>query len=188
MARREVTGRKPGVSADLIERESGPPAEGNVSADLVERESGRPAAATVRPESFDDADAFSVEEFCWRHRISVQVFYKYPDLMPDSFYVGSRRLISREAAARWRATREAEAARKPGEDPQPMKDLSHQNYHCKIGARQAGNDLASVWATALQQIYDDLASDPEQRRKAIEDYLRDEIAALTQQIAADRRV
>ena len=43
MARREVTGRKPGVSADLIERESGPPAEGNVSADLVERESGRPA-------------------------------------------------------------------------------------------------------------------------------------------------
>jgi hypothetical protein len=64
----------------------------------------------ARPESFDDADAFSVEEFCWRHRISVQVFYKYPDLMPDSFYVGSRRLISREAAARWRAAREAEAA------------------------------------------------------------------------------
>ena len=129
MARREVTGRKPGVSADLIERESGPPAEGDdeptrqnpsaaqASATLPpirgppSRGALRTTAATARPESFDDADAFSVEEFCWRHRISVQVFYKYPDLMPNSFYVGSRRLISREAAARWRAERE-DVARK----------------------------------------------------------------------------
>jgi hypothetical protein len=65
--------------------------------------------AVARSESaaFDDADAYSVEEFCRRHRISVQVFYKHPGLMPDSFYVGSRRLISRESAARWRAEREA---------------------------------------------------------------------------------
>jgi hypothetical protein len=65
--------------------------------------------ATARPEpaAHDDADAYSVEEFCRRHRISVQVFYKYPELMPDSFYVASRRLISRESAARWRAEREA---------------------------------------------------------------------------------
>jgi hypothetical protein len=62
----------------------------------------------------DDADAYSVEEFCRRHRLSVQIFYKYPELMPDSFYVGSRRLISREAAQRWRAEREtANAARNP---------------------------------------------------------------------------
>ena len=52
----------------------------------------------------------SVEEFCRRHRLSVQIFYKYPELMPDSFYVGSRRLISREAATRWRAEREAATA------------------------------------------------------------------------------
>jgi hypothetical protein len=71
--------------------------------------------ATARPEPvFDDADAYSVEEFCRRHRLSVQIFYKYPELMPDSFYVGSRRLISREAAQRWRAEREtASAARNP---------------------------------------------------------------------------
>jgi hypothetical protein len=65
-----------------------------------------------RSEPFDtDVDAYSVEEFCRRHRISVQQFYKRSDLMPDSFYVGSRRLISREAAARWRAEREAATAR-----------------------------------------------------------------------------
>jgi hypothetical protein len=64
---------------------------------------------TARPEpaAFDDADAYSVEEFCRRHRISVQAFYKHPHLMPATFYVASRRLISREAAARWRAEREA---------------------------------------------------------------------------------
>src|SRR4051794_2313185 len=36
----------------------------------------------------DDADAYSVEEFCRKNRISVQLFYKRPALMPDSFYVG----------------------------------------------------------------------------------------------------
>ena len=67
--------------------------------------------APARPEHvFDDADAYSVEEFCRRHRLSVQIFYKYPELMPDSFYVGARRLISREAATRWRAEREAATA------------------------------------------------------------------------------
>jgi hypothetical protein len=74
MARREITGRKPG-SNDLV--------------------------------ASDDADAFTVKDFCRRHRLSVQLFYKYPDLMPDSFYVAKRRLISRESAARWRAAREA---------------------------------------------------------------------------------
>jgi hypothetical protein len=68
--------------------------------------------APARPEpatAFDDADAYSIEEFCRRHRISVQAFYKYTELMPDTFNVGTRRLISREAAARWRAEREAAA-------------------------------------------------------------------------------
>jgi len=54
----------------------------------------------------DEPEAYSVEEFCRKHRISIQVFYKRPDLMPDSFYVGTRRLISVETAARWRRERE----------------------------------------------------------------------------------
>ena len=58
----------------------------------------------------DEADAYTVEEFCRRNRISVQLFYKYPDLMPASFYVAKRRLISREAAAKWRRAREKASA------------------------------------------------------------------------------
>jgi hypothetical protein len=53
----------------------------------------------------DEVDAFTVDEFCRRHRISVKMFYKSPELMPDSFNVGTRRLISREAAADWRKTK-----------------------------------------------------------------------------------
>ena len=70
---------------------------------------GRKMAATANSKNavLDEADAYSIEEFCRRHRISVQAFYKHADLMPDTFYVASRRLISREAAARWRAEREA---------------------------------------------------------------------------------
>ncbi len=55
-----------------------------------------------------DADAYSIEEFCWRHRISPQLFYKLKPqgLMPVTFNVGTRVLISREAAAAWRRARE----------------------------------------------------------------------------------
>ena len=67
---------------------------------------GRKMAPARYEPVFDDADAYSVEEFCRRHRLSVQIFYKYPELMPDSFYVGTRRLISVESAARWRRKRE----------------------------------------------------------------------------------
>ena len=57
----------------------------------------------------DDADAYSVEEFCARHRISPQLFYKLKPkgLMPVTFNVGTRVLISKEAAAAWRRAREA---------------------------------------------------------------------------------
>jgi hypothetical protein len=60
--------------------------------------------------SLDDADAYSVEEFCRRHRISVQLFYKFKNEMPDTFTIGKRVLISRESAAAWRAARTAAAA------------------------------------------------------------------------------
>jgi hypothetical protein len=56
----------------------------------------------------DDADAFSIGGFCARHRISPQLFYKLKPLglMPVTFSVGTRVLISREAAAAWRRERE----------------------------------------------------------------------------------
>ena len=56
----------------------------------------------------DHADAFSIDEFCARHRISPQLFYKLKPqgLMPVTFNVGTRVLISREAAEAWRRERE----------------------------------------------------------------------------------
>ena len=59
----------------------------------------------------DHADAYSIDEFCARHRISPQLFYKLrpQGLMPLTFNVGTRVLISREAAAAWRREREAES-------------------------------------------------------------------------------
>ena len=56
----------------------------------------------------DDLDAFTVNEFCARHRISPQLFYKLKPqgLMHVTFNVGTRVLISREAAAAWRHARE----------------------------------------------------------------------------------
>jgi hypothetical protein len=55
----------------------------------------------------DEADAFTVNEFCTRHRISVQLFYKNRKQMPRTFNVGTRVLISKEAAAAWRRERVA---------------------------------------------------------------------------------
>ena len=65
----------------------------------------RPEVTSRKPfNAADHADAYSVGEFCARHRISPQLFYKLrpQGLMPVTFNVGSRVLISREAADAWR--------------------------------------------------------------------------------------
>ncbi|MCK1404141.1 hypothetical protein [Bradyrhizobium sp. 76] len=56
----------------------------------------------------DDVDAYSIDAFCARHSISTQLFYKQKreGLTPATFKVGTRVLISREAAAAWRRARE----------------------------------------------------------------------------------
>jgi hypothetical protein len=70
----------------------------------------RPEVPRRKPlNAADDADAYSVDEFCSRHRISPQLFYKLKPqgLMPVTFNVGARVLISKESAAAWRSGREA---------------------------------------------------------------------------------
>ena len=65
----------------------------------------RPEVTSRKPfNATDHADAYSVGEFCARHRISQQLFYKLKPqgLMPVTFNVGTRVLISREAAEAWR--------------------------------------------------------------------------------------
>ena len=69
----------------------------------------RPKVTSRKPfNAADHADAYSVGEFCARRRISQQLFYKLKPqgLMPVTFNVGTRVLISREAAAAWRRARE----------------------------------------------------------------------------------
>jgi hypothetical protein len=69
----------------------------------------RPEATGRKPtDTAHHPDAYSVREFCTRHGISSQLFYKLKPqgLMPATFNVGTRVLISREAAAAWRRARE----------------------------------------------------------------------------------
>jgi hypothetical protein len=59
-----------------------------------------------------DLDAYSIAEFCRRHSIPLRMFSKLLDRgqAPATFFVGSFVLVSKEAAARWRAEREAATA------------------------------------------------------------------------------
>jgi predicted DNA-binding transcriptional regulator AlpA len=58
----------------------------------------------------DDADAYTIEEFCQRHRMSRAGYYKLRNQgrTPVEMRLGSKVLISREAAAEWRRRIEAE--------------------------------------------------------------------------------
>ena len=60
----------------------------------------------------DDPNSYSIREFCCRNRISTQLYYKLKPkgLMPKTFKLGARVLISREAADLWRREREAVGA------------------------------------------------------------------------------
>jgi predicted DNA-binding transcriptional regulator AlpA len=59
-----------------------------------------------------DREALSIAEFCEAHGISRSHYFnlKKVDHGPREMRVGSRVLISREAAADWRRAREADAA------------------------------------------------------------------------------
>jgi hypothetical protein len=76
---------------------------------------------TARKTGPTDTDAFSIAQFCQRHGISIAMYYKMraqnPKSVPREIHVGTRRLISREAAADWRAERERETAMCPAKPP-----------------------------------------------------------------------
>ena len=54
---------------------------------------------------------FTLAEFCESHRISRSKFYQLVEqqIGPDLMRIGNKVLITAEAAARWRAEREAES-------------------------------------------------------------------------------
>jgi hypothetical protein len=53
--------------------------------------------------------SFSIQQFCTAHNISVSHYYalRAQGLGPKEMILGSRRIISAEAAAEWRAARSA---------------------------------------------------------------------------------
>jgi predicted DNA-binding transcriptional regulator AlpA len=101
MARAEVTGKKPRPTAERAKlgHNRGPP--------LDDGPKYRRRPVSADPNSL----AMSIKEFCRLHGISEDQFYKMKreGWGPTTMKVGSRTLISHEAAAAWRAEREAAA-------------------------------------------------------------------------------
>jgi hypothetical protein len=60
----------------------------------------------------EEVDAASIKTFCRRHGLSVANYYnlRAKGLTPREAVVAGRRLITREAAERWRREREGAAA------------------------------------------------------------------------------
>jgi hypothetical protein len=79
----------------------------------------RPVVQAATPSAW-----FSIASFCKAHGISQALYFKAKNegWGPQESAVGVRRMISIEAAAKWRAEREAAAAR---ERPQTSGELSH---------------------------------------------------------------
>jgi hypothetical protein len=112
MIRAEITDQKPRVAADRAKRRPGPP---RTDADSLEPTPHREREASTCDEPPIrcppiPAAAYSIREFCAAHRLSESMYFKLRNqgLGPDEMSVGSRRIISFEAAERWRRAREAQ--------------------------------------------------------------------------------
>jgi len=88
----------------------------------------------------EQLDAYSIAVFCARHGISERFYFKLKAAGrgPAEIQLGNRVLISREAAARWRAEREAESAR--GSPCTPTRALGrHGRPDATVASRIVGN-------------------------------------------------
>ena len=111
MARGEITGQKPRVTADRAKRRPSPP---RADADTVEpmqhKDPNSSVTAKTPPMQGPPilTAAYSIREFCEAHRVSESMYFnlRNPGLGPAEMSVGSRRIISFEAAERWRRERE----------------------------------------------------------------------------------
>jgi hypothetical protein len=131
MARGEVTGKKPVQTPDAAKRRRGPPSADPKAVEPTSHNeptsTGPTSTPPIRgpllptgdspkyrrkPKSVDpQALAMSIHAFCVRHDISEDLFFKMQreGWGPRVMRVGTRRLISQEAAAEWRKAREAAA-------------------------------------------------------------------------------
>jgi hypothetical protein len=74
---------------------------------MTERDRSQPRELLIEPEHLD---AYSIPLFCARHGISERFYFKLKAAGrgPTEMRLGNRVLISREAAAHWRAGHEIE--------------------------------------------------------------------------------
>ena len=131
MARGEVTGKKPVQTPDAPKRMRVPPSADPGAVEPANHSEPTSTGPTPtppiygpplptgdspkyrrKPKSVDpQALAMSIHAFCVRHDISEDLFFKMQreGWGPRVMRVGTRRLISQEAAAEWRKAREAAA-------------------------------------------------------------------------------
>jgi hypothetical protein len=111
MARGEVTGRKPMVTADPTKRKPGPPSADPGAVEPMAHSEPQWSASATKPPIRGPPLAMSIREFCTAHRISEDMFFKMrrQGWGPAVMRVGARTLISSEAAAEWRKAREQAA-------------------------------------------------------------------------------
>jgi predicted DNA-binding transcriptional regulator AlpA len=85
-----------------------------------------------------DIDAFSVDEFCYRHNICRATFYNLlkDGRGPTIMKVGSRTLISQESAAAWRRKCEAQSPSEcvPGTTIATWEDTPDSAFGAATGA------------------------------------------------------
>ena len=115
MARGEITGKKPAQTADAAKRQLGPPKKTDPKAIEPIGHSEPDSSISVKvPPIRGPPLAMSIREFCALHGISEDMFYKMQreGWGPATMKVGSRTLISHEAAADWRREREAASERR----------------------------------------------------------------------------
>jgi hypothetical protein len=109
MARGEISGRKPSVSADLVKQVSGPPTPNEIaSTPHAEPKSAKRAVLPPLRGPPVAPMAYSIRQFCQAHSISVDTYFRLQRANggPATMKVGGRTLISVEAAAAWRRDRE----------------------------------------------------------------------------------
>jgi hypothetical protein len=108
MARGEVTGKKPTQTADQTKRLPGPPSADSAAIEpTVKSEPDAPDKAKATPIRGPPVPAawYSIKDFCAAHRISMAMYFKLKTDKrgPREIAVGSRRYITFEDAAAWRA-------------------------------------------------------------------------------------
>lgn len=111
MARGEVTGRAPCVTADLVKPESGPPLPNEIAPTPHAEPKSAKRAVLPRIRGPPIAPmAYSIRQFCDAHNISVDTYFRLQrvGLGPVTMKVLGRTLIAVEAAAAWRREREAD--------------------------------------------------------------------------------